>query len=115
MNSADVNSLPVGLNVFDPQNLGELQDVKSAAIKTLQESFRVVGNFSATGTQSSAQGTGLPDLESPSLSKQVNDLTLRIGLLQDALNRLVPAPQVMRPTPWCSQSWRLPPGSYEYR
>ncbi|WP_414663693.1 type III secretion system translocon subunit SctE [Horticoccus sp. 23ND18S-11] len=89
MNSADVNSRPVGLNVFDPQNLGDLQDVKSAAIKTLQESFRVVGNFSATGTQSNAQGTGLPDLESPSLSKQVNDLTLRIGLLQDALNQLM--------------------------
>jgi hypothetical protein len=90
MNPASVNSSAVGLGVLDPQAVvGNLDEVKTSALKTLQDSFRILGNFSANDQRSGAEGTGLPDLEKPNLAQNVNDLTLRIGLLQDALNQLM--------------------------
>lgn len=90
MNSQGVVSPGAGLTLLNPETIvGDLGDAKTAALKTLQQSFKILGQFSTTKTSSTAQGTGLPDLESPTLSQHVNDLTLRIGLLQDALNQLM--------------------------
>ncbi len=81
---------PTPSQVFNPElMLGELQDVRAAAAQSLQESFRLMGTL-ISGGSTTGPGNGLQELEAPvDISRNVNDMTLRIGLLQDALNQLM--------------------------
>jgi hypothetical protein len=89
MNSSSVTTQTVTPNIFDPTTLvGDLAEVKQTALQALQDSFKILGTVSSDGT-TSASGSGLQELEKPSLNRNVNDITLRIGLLQDALNQLM--------------------------
>lgn len=90
MSTPSINTSTPALNVLDPGVvLGDLQTAKKEAVSILQQSFKILGTFTADGAQSASEGTGTPDLEKPNLSSKVNDLSLRIGLLQDALNQLL--------------------------
>lgn len=90
MSSDAISTSTPGLNALNPETiLGDVNAAKDDAIKILQQSFKILGTFKADGDQSAAEGTGSPDLEKPTLSQHVNDLSLRIGLLQDALNQLL--------------------------
>lgn len=85
-----VTQARVAPQIFDPQAFtGQIQDAKSAVIKTLQQSVQLLTTKGAEKQTSITKSDGLPDLAAPTFSKQVNDLTLRIGLLQDALNQLM--------------------------
>ncbi len=88
MNPSGINTPPVGANpLFNPdQLLGELQDVRSAAANSLQDGFKLLGTLISGRNLGD---NGVQELEAPKLSRDVNDITLRIGLLQDALNQLM--------------------------
>lgn len=78
------SSNTMGIGHIDPQNLvGHLDEVKSAAAESIQKALTmmqqsIAGNFTLPN--------GAPTLDAP--ARNVNDMTLRIGLLQDALNQL---------------------------
>lgn len=87
LNAATPNLSPINLQ----QALGDFEEIKEHALTSLQKSFRVLAKMpgKVAGSEAPARTDGLPNLEAPSASKNVNDLTLRIGLLQDALNQLM--------------------------
>ncbi|PTY07816.1 hypothetical protein DB347_06215 [Opitutaceae bacterium EW11] len=93
MNSAGISTSPAASTLLDPQALlGDVKDAKSEAIKALQKSFHLLGSVStseAAKTSDIVKDSGLTELEKPTTSKDINDITLRIGLLQDALNQLM--------------------------
>jgi hypothetical protein len=89
MNSSGISNPGIAPNIFDPSTLiGDLGQVKQNALQTLQASFKVLATVGTDGTSSAAR-SGLQELEAPSASRNVNDISLRIGLLQDALNQLM--------------------------
>ncbi len=91
MNSSGINTPSVTpTHSFDPTALlGDLDDVRTSAAKSLQESFKLLGTLISGGT-TSGPANGTQELEAPvNISRNVNDMTLRIGLLQDALNQLM--------------------------
>lgn len=87
-----LSSFPTPVNLGTPQSVfGNIADAKENVLKILQESFKVVGTVKTdpaapTGNVSSEE---IIELEAPLSSRNVNDITLRIGLLQDALNQLM--------------------------
>ncbi len=91
MNPSGINTPPVTpTHSFNPEVLlGDLQDVRAAAAESLKESFKLLAT-ALSGKNSAAEANGLQELEAPvNISRNVNDMTLRIGLLQDALNQLM--------------------------
>ncbi|MFO1450190.1 MAG: type III secretion system translocon subunit SctE [Opitutaceae bacterium] len=91
MNPPGITQTPTIANtLFDPGTmLGEVADIKQNAIQALQASFKMLATVGPDGSPSTSQADGLVELEKPSFNSNVNDITLRIGLLQDALNQLM--------------------------
>jgi hypothetical protein len=93
MNSANISTkTPGAAALLDTQQiLGDIEGVKTSALKTLQQTFRLMGTVKNNNTSASeiVKSDGLPELEEPINLRNVNDITLRIGLLQDALNQLM--------------------------
>lgn len=74
---------------LDPTVLhGDLKEVRKAASESIMNALTMLDTLGATGSLPGQEGA--PKLAAPnSLLVNVNDLTLRIGLLQDALNELM--------------------------
>lgn len=92
MNSSNVSNASVASTLLDTRKmLGDLEETKTSVIATLQQTFRVLSTVRNEKSQASeiVKADGLPDLEEPTNTRSVNDITLRIGLLQDALNQLM--------------------------
>lgn len=92
MNPSNISNAAAPSALLDTQKmLGDLEQTKTSVIKTLQQTFRVLSTVKDERSEASeiVKADGLPDLEAPTASKNVNDITLRIGLLQDALNQLM--------------------------
>ncbi len=73
----------------DPSVLhGDLQEVRKAASESIQKALTMLDTIGTSGSLPGQEGA--PKLAPPnSLLVNVNDITLRIGLLQDALNQLM--------------------------
>jgi hypothetical protein len=91
MNPPGITQTPnLASTIFDPgAMLGEVADIKQNAIQALQASFKMLATVGPEGSTPNSQADGLVELEKPSFNSNVNDITLRIGLLQDALNQLM--------------------------
>src|SRR5690606_5292039 len=92
MNPSQLNPTAPNLAALNlQQTLGDFAEIKENALTSLQKSFRVLAKMPAAvaSSDAAARTDGLPNLDAPTVSRSVNDLTLRIGLLQDALNQLM--------------------------
>lgn len=85
-----LSSSPGGPGGLMPPNLLEgIAQSKQDAIRILQQSLSLAGTVGGERTAGPTGHPHLPELEKPVRSDSINDLSLRLGLLQDALNQLL--------------------------
>ena len=86
----NITSNPSTVAGFDPNSLHTtLKEVKKTATESLTKALTLLSTVDATGTLPPKDG--VMQLSAPKLNLSAADLTLRIGLLQDALNELMTA------------------------
>ncbi|MBB5037711.1 type III secretion system translocon subunit SctE [Prosthecobacter dejongeii] len=86
----NINTTPSPIPGFDPASLhSTLKEVTKTAGESLTKALTLLSNVDATGVLPSKDG--ILQLAPPKMNLSAMDLTLRIGLLQDALNQLMTA------------------------